>query len=36
VAFSVVSGAAGSATVSITARDGAGRTNSQSLTITVR
>jgi spore germination protein YaaH len=36
VAFSVVSGAAGAATVSITARDGAGRTNSQSLTITVR
>jgi hypothetical protein len=36
VTFTVVAGAAGPATVGITARDAAGRTNSQSLTIAVQ
>jgi hypothetical protein len=36
VRFAVVTGATGPATIGITARDAAGRTNSQSLTITVQ
>jgi spore germination protein YaaH len=36
VRFPVVAGAPGSATIGITARDAAGRTNAQSLTITVQ
>ena len=36
VKFSVVAGAPGAATIAISARDVAGRTNSQSLTITVQ
>jgi hypothetical protein len=36
VRFAVVAGAPGPATIGITARDTAGKTNSQSLTITVQ
>jgi len=36
VRYAIVAGATAPATIGITARDAAGRTNSQSLTITVR